>query len=209
MLFSGDLTPGPGGAPKLTHGFALLHLKGEGEGQKYCWSWGKRVRSISLPLAIWQEINFSPFWHLEVFDVVKNLRFWSITRAPNPCPGKWDTVPLLRPLMKSRPLDSKPLSWSQKESALGKTILKDISALYPFISSHRCIETILLVQWNRKWFINDRKIFTFEYIPKQVWSYWGRVITIRSISKTWKIDILTLIEFHISCNLAFNREASF
>lgn len=37
----------------------------------------------------------------------------------------------------------------------------------------------------------------------------GGVITSCSISKTRKISIFTLIEFHISCNLAFNREASF
>lgn len=37
----------------------------------------------------------------------------------------------------------------------------------------------------------------------------GRVITSCSISETRKIDIFTLIEFHISCNLAFNKEASF
>lgn len=80
----------------------------------------------------------------------KSLCCWSITRAPNPRPGEWDTVLLLRALAKSRPLDSKPLSQSQRESALGKTILRDISALYPFISSHRCTKTILVVQWNTK-----------------------------------------------------------
>lgn len=77
----------------------------------------------------------------------ENLWGRSVTRAPTHGVG---TVLLLRALLESSQLDPKPLSSSQRESALGKTILRDISLLYLPISSHRYTKTILVVQWNTK-----------------------------------------------------------
>lgn len=79
---------------------------------------------------------FLSFLALEVFNVATPSAA-GLSPVLLVCVQGSGTHPVLGALVRSS-MDSKPLSWAQRGPAFGKTILRHILAIYPFISSHRC-----------------------------------------------------------------------